>query len=61
MEPSTNLSEILRLVFKAIGIAMAVSVIVLNVLGVATANIQILLLAIGLFGLALGSMSEESK
>ncbi|HZW02430.1 MAG TPA: hypothetical protein VFF68_00775 [Anaerolineaceae bacterium] len=61
MDTTTNLSELLRLVFKGIAIAMAVSVIVLNILGVAAAETQIVLLAIGLFAIGLGSMSEEKR
>lgn len=61
MEKTTELSKLIRLIFTVIGIAMPISVIVLNVLGAAADDTQILLLAIGLFGLALGSMNEESK
>ena len=61
MNTITNLNDLLRMAFNAIGIALAISVIVLNILGAATLETQVILLAIGLFGIALGRLSEESK
>jgi hypothetical protein len=51
-----ELSALLKLAFKAIGLAMSVAVIVLNALGGATVETQVILLAIGLFGLAMSAM-----
>ena len=45
-------SATINLVFKGIAVAMAVAVVVLNVLHSATVETQVLLLGIGLFGLA---------
>jgi len=56
METKENLNEIVTLALKAIGMAMAVAVIVLNILKVQTAAEQIPLLAIGLFCTALASL-----
>jgi hypothetical protein len=51
-----ELSTLLKLAFKAIGLAMSVAVIVLNALGSTTVETQVILLAIGLFGLAMSAM-----
>jgi hypothetical protein len=51
-----ELSTLLKLAFKAIGLAMSVAVIVLNTLGSTTVETQVILLAIGLFGLAMSAM-----
>ena len=56
MERKENLNEIITLALKAIGMAMAVAVIVLNILKVQTAAEQIPLLAMGLFCIALASL-----
>ena len=59
MERKENLNEIVTLAFKAIGLAMAVAVIVLNFLKVQTAVEQIPLLAMGLFSIALASLTGK--
>ena len=56
MESKENLNEIVTLALKAIGMAMAVAVIVLNILKTLTAAEQIPLMAMGLFCVALASL-----
>lgn len=51
-----ELSALLKLAFKSIGLSMAVAVIVLNALGNTAVETQTLLLAIGLFGLSMSAM-----
>jgi hypothetical protein len=48
-----NIGKLVDLVFKAVALAMAVAVVVTNILGVMDAKGQILLLGIGLFVLAI--------
>jgi hypothetical protein len=45
----------MKLIFKAIGLAMGVAAVVLGALGTITPDTQITLLGIGLFALALAS------
>ena len=54
-EEKTNIGDILTLVFKGLGLAMGVAVVVLNVLGVMDMDAQITLLGIGLFCTAIGN------
>jgi hypothetical protein len=54
-----SVGEIITLVFKAIAMAMAVAVVVLNILGVAPVETQTLLLGFGLFGVALAALQKE--
>jgi hypothetical protein len=58
MDGKENIGKIVTLVFKAIGLAMAVAVIVLSLLGATTVTTQVGLLGIGLFGLALASLQQ---
>lgn len=51
--------KILDLVFKGLALAMAVAVVVTNILGVADAKTQTLLLGFGLFGLAITALDKE--
>jgi hypothetical protein len=53
MATKKNAGKIIDIVFKAITLAMAVAVVVTNILGVMDARGQILLLGIGLFALAI--------
>jgi hypothetical protein len=53
MATKKNAGKIIDIVFKAIALAMAVAVVVTNILGVMDARGQILLLGIGLFALAI--------
>ena len=48
-----NVGKPVNLVFKTVGLAMAVAVVVLNVLKTASVETSILLLGIGLFCLAI--------
>ena len=50
---------IINLVFKAVALAMAVAVVVTSTLGVMDAQAQMILLGIGLFGLAVTSLDKE--
>lgn len=52
--------EIFPLVCKTIGLAMAVAVVVLNVIKAAPLETQVLLLGFGLFGIALAVISKEA-
>jgi hypothetical protein len=54
-----NVSKIIDIVFKGIALAMAVAVVVTNILGVMDSKGQILLLGIGLFGLAITALDKE--
>ncbi|MBM4423257.1 MAG: hypothetical protein FJ030_07670 [Chloroflexi bacterium] len=58
-EKKQTVGEIVTLVCKAVGLAMAVAVIVLNVLKVATVETSITLLSIGMLGLAMASLDQE--
>lgn len=51
--------KILDLVFKGVALAMAVAVVVTNLLGVTDSKTQTLLLGFGLFGLAITSLDRE--
>ena len=51
--------NIINLVFKAVALAMAVAVVVTSILGVMDAQGQIILLGIGLFGLAVTALVKE--
>lgn len=53
---SKSVGEIITLVLKALALAMGVAVVVLNILGVATAQMSILFLGFGLFCLAVTSL-----
>jgi hypothetical protein len=59
MNEKKSVNELISLVFKAIGLAMAVAAIVLNVLGTVTIETLIVFLSIGLFGLAVSSFSNS--
>ena len=61
MENKTKVDEVVTLVFKAVALAMAVAVIVLGALGTATVATQVTLLGIGLFGLAINSLSQGER
>ena len=52
---SQKVTAISALVLKAIGLAMAVAVVILNTMGEATGETSITLLGIGLLAIALGS------
>ena len=51
--------NIINIVFKAVALAMGVAVIVTSILGVMDAQGQIILLGIGLFGLAVAALDKE--
>jgi hypothetical protein len=53
-----NVGKLIDLVFKAVALAMAVAVVVLNILKVASTEASILLLGIGLFGLAITALDK---
>jgi hypothetical protein len=53
-----NIGKLVDLVFKAVALAMAVAVVVTNILGVMDTGGQILLLGIGMFGLAITSLDK---
>ena len=54
-----NTSKIIDIVFKGVAVAMAVAVVVTNILGVMDSQGQILLLGIGLFALAITLLDAE--
>jgi hypothetical protein len=54
-----SLGNIVSLAFKGIALAMAVAVVVTNILGAADAEGQIIMLGIGLFALAVTSLDKE--
>jgi hypothetical protein len=53
--------KIVTLVFKATALAMAVAVVVLNIMNAASAQTQLLLAGICLFCLAISSLDQEEK
>jgi imidazoleglycerol phosphate dehydratase HisB len=59
MKTGKNVSQIINIVFKAVALAMAVAVVVTNILGVMDTRGQVVLLAIGLFGLAVTALDKE--
>ena len=59
MNEKKSINELVTLVFKAVGLAMAVAAIVLNVLGTVSIETLIVFLSIGLFSLAVSSFSNE--
>jgi hypothetical protein len=56
-----NVGKIATLALRAIALAMAVAVIVLNALGTATTGTLITLLGMGLFGLAITSLDTTEE
>jgi hypothetical protein len=59
MTTKKNAGKIIDLVFKGLALAMAVAVVVTSILGVMDTRGQILLLGIGLFGLAITALDKE--
>ena len=55
----TTFSEILPLVFKAVGLAMGVAAVVLSVLGEAEVETLVTLLGIGLASLGIAALNQE--
>ena len=53
-----QVSKVTALILKAIALAMGVAVVVLNIIGEATLETSITLLALGLLAMALGSFSN---
>jgi len=51
--------NIINLVFKGVALAMAVAVVVTNILGVMDAQARITMLGTGLFGLAIRALDKE--
>ena len=56
-----SVSQIVTLVFKGVAMAMAVAVVVLNILGSADLQTQVLLLGIGLACLAIVSLDSGKE
>ena len=54
-----NTGRLVDLVFKAVGLAMAVAVVVLNILKTASVETSILLLGFGLFCLAIVNFDRK--
>ena len=62
MKSSTkNVSAIISLVFRAVAMAMAVAAIVMSILGTASTDTIVTLLAIGLFTLALDALDRGQE
>ena len=59
MKKETSFNEIINVVFKGVAVAMGVAVLVTNIMGVIDTNSQIVLLAIGLFCLAVNALDKE--
>jgi hypothetical protein len=53
-----NVGKLIDLVFKGVGLAMAVAVVVLNILKTAPVETSILLLGVGLFCLAIVNLDS---
>lgn len=56
-----SIGKIVTIAFKAVAVAMAVAVVVLNALKGVTVETSITLLGIGLFGLAVTSLDKEDS
>ena len=54
-----SISNIVDTVLRAVGLAMAVAVVVLNILGVLPVEAQVLLLGIGMFCLAVTWLDKK--
>ncbi len=52
-------SNMVALVLKAVGMAMGIAVVVLNMLRAASVETSLLLLGIGLFAVGLAALSRE--
>lgn len=59
MKTNSSFGNILTLVFKGVGMAMAVAVVVLNILGSVDLQTQVLLLGIGVACLAIVTLDSE--
>jgi hypothetical protein len=59
MVTKKSTGKIVNIVFKGVALAMAVAVVVTNIMGVMDTKGQILLLGIGLFGLAITALDKE--
>jgi len=56
-----SVGEIVTLVFKGVGMAMPVAAVVLNILGTASLQTQVLLLGIGVASLAIVALDNEKE
>ena len=56
-----SIGNIIDLVFKAVALAMAVAVVVTSIMGVMEPQSQVLMLGIGLFGLAVTELDKVDK
>ena len=56
-----QVSRVTALILKAIALAMSVAVVVLNIMGEATVETSITLLAIGLLAIALSSFTDVKE
>ena len=54
-----SVGEIITLVFKGVGMAMPVAVVVVNILGTASLQTQVLLLGIGVACLGIVALDSE--
>lgn len=61
MKRQESVSKIIETVLNGVGLAMAVAVVVTNILGIMDPNTQITLLGIGLFALALNSLDKDRE
>jgi len=52
MEIKKERNQIVKLTCKAVGLAMAIATLVMNILGTATIETRLVMLTIGLLGLA---------
>ncbi len=56
MENKKERNQIVKLTLKAIGLAMAIATLVLNILSTATTETRLAMLTIGLLGLAVSAI-----
>jgi hypothetical protein len=59
MQPQSSVSQTFNFALKGVAVAMAVAVIVLQVLGAAAASTLVTLLGVGLFALALETLRSK--
>ena len=59
MSTKKSFITIINLVCRAVAMAMSVAVIVLNIMNAASVETSLLLLGVGLFGLAIAALDKE--
>lgn len=61
MEKRNDFKSILPLIFRALGLAMAVAAVVLNMIKAAPLETQVMLLGFGLVSLSIAVLNKEGR